>query len=249
MGRHPSIFAWDYQMEESAITIGSSRTCGLWDLSFLVHHCSWHLALRHPFLMLCVGHACCIFYCSGDIPGHRHVLRSLGFAWALELYFMFFLQLTSCFGMEIRLAEKSGLKGNSSLISKAMLSVWHFLPQQDLEQVQKELEEEDLDAALPLPEEEEEDLSEYKFAKFAATYFQGTTTHTYIRRPLKQPLLYHEDEGDQLVRQEMKNLEQGWVGWSNLGNPPAKGSFHFGRHSSATHVSMATVPPVCFECW
>uniref|UniRef100_A0A8C3EFD1 Myosin VIIA n=1 Tax=Corvus moneduloides TaxID=1196302 RepID=A0A8C3EFD1_CORMO len=59
----------------------------------------------------------------------------------------------------------------------------------DLEQVQKELEEEDLD----------EDLSEYKFAKFAATYFQGTTTHTYIRRPLKQPLLYHEDEGDQLA--------------------------------------------------
>ncbi|XP_071289066.1 unconventional myosin-VIIa isoform X5 [Agelaius tricolor] len=70
---------------------------------------------------------------------------------------------------------------------------------EDLEQVQKELEEEDLDAALPLPEEEEEDLSEYKFAKFAATYFQGTTTHTYIRRPLKQPLLYHEDEGDQLA--------------------------------------------------
>ncbi|NXI21385.1 MYO7A protein, partial [Sterrhoptilus dennistouni] len=70
---------------------------------------------------------------------------------------------------------------------------------EDLEQVQKELEEEDLDTALPLPEEEEEDLSEYKFAKFAATYFQGTTTHTYIRRPLKQPLLYHEDEGDQLA--------------------------------------------------
>ncbi|NXK50374.1 MYO7A protein, partial [Chauna torquata] len=70
---------------------------------------------------------------------------------------------------------------------------------EDLERMQKELEEEDLDAALPLPEEEEEDLSEYKFAKFAATYFQGTTTHTYIRRPLKQPLLYHEDEGDQLA--------------------------------------------------
>ncbi|NXR01476.1 MYO7A protein, partial [Sagittarius serpentarius] len=70
---------------------------------------------------------------------------------------------------------------------------------EDLERSQKELEEEDLDAALPLPEEEEEDLSEYKFAKFAATYFQGTTTHTYIRRPLKQPLLYHEDEGDQLA--------------------------------------------------
>lgn len=59
---------------------------------------------------------------------------------------------------------------------------------------------EDLDEALPLPEDDdEEDLSEYKFAKFAATYFQGNTTHTYVRRSLKQPLLFHDDEGDQLV--------------------------------------------------
>lgn len=71
---------------------------------------------------------------------------------------------------------------------------------QDLERTHHELEEEDLDEALPLPEDDdEEDLSEYKFAKFAATYFQGTTTHTYARRPLKQPLLFHDDEGDQLV--------------------------------------------------
>uniref|UniRef100_A0A4W4HLJ8 Myosin VIIAa n=1 Tax=Electrophorus electricus TaxID=8005 RepID=A0A4W4HLJ8_ELEEL len=70
---------------------------------------------------------------------------------------------------------------------------------EDLERGQAQLEEEDLDEALPLPEEDEEDLSEYKFAKFAATYFQGTSTHTYMRRPLKQPLLFHDDEGDQLA--------------------------------------------------
>ncbi|KAM9319057.1 unconventional myosin-VIIa-like [Pholidichthys leucotaenia] len=71
---------------------------------------------------------------------------------------------------------------------------------EDLEWTHKELEEEDLDEALPLPEDDdEEDLSEYKFAKFAATYFQGTSTHTYVRRPLKQPLLFHDDEGDQLA--------------------------------------------------
>ncbi|XP_070660060.1 unconventional myosin-VIIa isoform X4 [Bos indicus] len=70
---------------------------------------------------------------------------------------------------------------------------------EDLEHGRREMVEEDLDAALPLPDEDEEDLSEYKFAKFAATYFQGTTTHTYTRRPLKQPLLYHDDEGDQLA--------------------------------------------------
>lgn len=51
-----------------------------------------------------------------------------------------------------------------------------------------------------MPEDDaDDDLSEYKFAKFAATYFQGTSTHTYVRRPLKQPLLFHDDEGDQLV--------------------------------------------------
>ncbi|KAM9219927.1 unconventional myosin-VIIa isoform 2-T2 [Dugong dugon] len=70
---------------------------------------------------------------------------------------------------------------------------------EDLERGRREMVEEDLDTALPLPDEDEEDLSEYKFAKFAATYFQGTTTHTYTRRPLKQPLLFHDDEGDQLA--------------------------------------------------
>ncbi|XP_019717154.1 unconventional myosin-VIIa-like [Hippocampus comes] len=71
---------------------------------------------------------------------------------------------------------------------------------EDLERTHRQMEEEDLDEALPLPEDDdEEDLSEYKFAKFAATYFQGTNAHTYVRRPLKQPLLFHEDEGDQLA--------------------------------------------------
>lgn len=70
--------------------------------------------------------------------------------------------------------------------------------QQDLENVPRQFEEV-INEPLPLPDDEEEDLSEYKFAKFAATYFQGNATHMYIRRPLKQPLLFHEDEGDQLV--------------------------------------------------
>ncbi|XP_068601994.1 unconventional myosin-VIIa-like [Brachionichthys hirsutus] len=71
---------------------------------------------------------------------------------------------------------------------------------EDLERTHRELEEEDLDGALPLPEDDdEEDLSEYKFTKYAATYFQGTSSHTYVRRPLKQPLLFHDDEGDQLA--------------------------------------------------
>ncbi|XP_034147584.1 myosin VIIAa isoform X2 [Esox lucius] len=99
---------------------------------------------------------------------------------------------------------------DSDMVDKmfGFLGTTHSLPGQegappagfeDLERVQKELEEEDLDDVLPLPEDEEDDLSEYTFAKFAATYFQGSTTHTYVRRPLKQPLLFHDDEGDQLA--------------------------------------------------
>ena len=32
---------------------------------------------------------------------------------------------------------------------------------------------------------DDEDISDYKFNKFAGTYFQGQATHLYIRRPLK----------------------------------------------------------------
>ncbi|CAG5130123.1 unnamed protein product, partial [Candidula unifasciata] len=43
------------------------------------------------------------------------------------------------------------------------------------------------------------DLSEYKFSKFAAMYFQDNATHSYIRRALRQPLLPLESSGDQLA--------------------------------------------------
>ena len=36
---------------------------------------------------------------------------------------------------------------------------------------------------------DDEDISDYKFNKFVAAYFQGQATHSYVRRPLKQPLL------------------------------------------------------------
>lgn len=48
--------------------------------------------------------------------------------------------------------------------------------------------------------EDEEDLSEFKFQKFAATYFQGNVGHQYSRKPLKHPLLPLHTQGDQLVR-------------------------------------------------
>jgi myosin-7 len=55
------------------------------------------------------------------------------------------------------------------------------------------------DMKLPEVPEDTEDISQYKFAKFAATYFTNNATHSYIRRVLKQPLLPLKNEGDQLA--------------------------------------------------
>lgn len=62
----------------------------------------------------------------------------------------------------------------------------------------QKLPEIDLDT-VPMLEEPEEDvdgLAEYTFPKFAVTYFQKSATHTHIQRPLRYPLLYHEDDTD-----------------------------------------------------
>ena len=45
----------------------------------------------------------------------------------------------------------------------------------------------------------EEDVSQFRFSKFAATYFQGGATPAYIRRPLKQSLLPLTSEADSMV--------------------------------------------------
>lgn len=76
---------------------------------------------------------------------------------------------------------------------------WHL---QDLEEKRRRMISEnglDLDEmAIPLPDDEE-DLSEYKFSKFAAMYFKNNATHSYIRRVLREPLLPLASDGDKLV--------------------------------------------------
>ncbi|NWQ78989.1 MYO7B protein, partial [Columbina picui] len=72
---------------------------------------------------------------------------------------------------------------------------------EDLETKPNKLEEVDLDM-IPMSvelEEEADGLEEYTFPKFAATYFQGSSTHTHIRRHLRHPLLYHDDKDDVLA--------------------------------------------------
>ncbi|XP_063162991.1 unconventional myosin-VIIb isoform X2 [Candoia aspera] len=63
------------------------------------------------------------------------------------------------------------------------------------------LNEVDLDM-IPMTvelDEEADDLAQYTFPKFAATYFQGSSTYTHIRRPLRHPLLYHDEKDDILA--------------------------------------------------
>jgi myosin-7 len=52
--------------------------------------------------------------------------------------------------------------------------------------------------SIPRPKTDE-NLDEYVFSKFAATYFQGNATPEYTKKPLKQSLLTLKSEGDQLA--------------------------------------------------
>ena len=52
---------------------------------------------------------------------------------------------------------------------------------------------------VPTTQEDYEDLSDFKFPKFATTYFQGNVSHQYSRRPLKYSLLPLQTQGDQLA--------------------------------------------------
>ncbi len=55
------------------------------------------------------------------------------------------------------------------------------------------------DLKRPEVPEDDEDISQYKFAKFAATYFQANNNHAFKRGVLKSPLLSLKNDGDQLV--------------------------------------------------
>ncbi|XP_078420756.1 unconventional myosin-VIIa-like [Cetorhinus maximus] len=78
---------------------------------------------------------------------------------------------------------------------------------EDLEVKQEKLDEFDLDdMSLSSESDEEDDLAQYTFPKYAATYFQGSSTHTHIQRALRRPLLFHEDEVDVLASMAVWNI-------------------------------------------
>ncbi|XP_077514551.1 unconventional myosin-VIIa ck isoform X2 [Amblyomma americanum] len=57
----------------------------------------------------------------------------------------------------------------------------------------------EVEGSIPAVPEDKDDLSEYKFQKFAATYFQGTASHQYQRKPLKNSLLPLQTQGDTMA--------------------------------------------------
>ncbi|KAF5880167.1 unconventional myosin-VIIa-like, partial [Clarias magur] len=68
------------------------------------------------------------------------------------------------------------------------------------EEEEEKKQEEDEDEDYDDYDDDDYDDEEFSFAKFAAMHFQRSATHTYIQQRLKSPLLYHEDEGEALVR-------------------------------------------------
>lgn len=63
----------------------------------------------------------------------------------------------------------------------------------------EEIDIDDLPMEFTAGEDDDVDLDEYSFSKFATMYFQGSATPTYICQRLRQPLLHHEDREDVLV--------------------------------------------------
>ncbi|XP_068175182.1 unconventional myosin-VIIa [Antennarius striatus] len=79
----------------------------------------------------------------------------------------------------------------------------------------EEIDIDDLPMEEDLPKEDDDDLDEYAFSKFASMYFQGAATPTHIRQRLRQPLLYHEDESDVLA-----SLTVWWIILRFMGDLP-----------------------------
>ncbi|KAF3835753.1 hypothetical protein F7725_028311 [Dissostichus mawsoni] len=82
--------------------------------------------------------------------------------------------------------------------------------------ITEEIDIDDIPMEEDLPRgDDDDDLDEYSFSKFASMYFQGAATHTHIRQRLRQPLLYHEDEGDVLA-----SMTVWWIILRFLGDLP-----------------------------
>ncbi|XP_068447337.1 unconventional myosin-VIIb [Clinocottus analis] len=78
----------------------------------------------------------------------------------------------------------------------------------------EEIDIDNIPEDIPI-DDDDDDLDEYSFSKFASVNFQGAATYTHIRQRLRQPLLYHEDEGD-----VMASLTVWWIILRFMGDLP-----------------------------
>ncbi|XP_047514461.1 myosin-VIIa isoform X1 [Pieris napi] len=129
---------------------------------------------------------------------------------------------------ELALEEKRQLEAKRTLLqeaarkqdepvddSKLVEAMFDFLPDSSSEAPapkdtcafsdlpQQRADQQEMVTPMQTTSEDEEDLSEFKFQKFAATYFQGNVSHQYARKPLKHPLLSLHTQGDQLAAQAL----------------------------------------------
>ena len=95
--------------------------------------------------------------------------------------------------------------------SKLVDEMFNFLPRtdsvndnhvgptafKDLENHRDQASDTESENMIPVPhEDDQEDLTEYTFQKFATTYFQCNVGYQYQRKPIKQPLLPLTAQGD-----------------------------------------------------
>uniref|UniRef100_A0A8C7NEA1 Myosin VIIBa n=1 Tax=Oncorhynchus mykiss TaxID=8022 RepID=A0A8C7NEA1_ONCMY len=122
--------------------------------------------------------------------------------------------------------EKEASTQSESITAQEMVDdIFGFLPnmvggQEGQRTRPEEVDLDDLPMVEDIPEEDYDDLDEYSFSKFASMYFQGAATPTHVRQRLRQPLLYHEDEGDVVA-----SMTVWWIILRFMGDlPEPKGS-------------------------
>uniref|UniRef100_A0A8C1ZXC7 Myosin VIIBb n=1 Tax=Cyprinus carpio TaxID=7962 RepID=A0A8C1ZXC7_CYPCA len=98
-------------------------------------------------------------------------------------------------------AAKSQVKDDEEMVE----NIFGFLPSEKQMQNEKKKEKEmEMEKEKEMEREKEEkekdkESDEFSFSKFASLYFQGSSSPSHIQQRLRQPLLYHEDEGDALA--------------------------------------------------
>ena len=103
--------------------------------------------------------------------------------------------------------------------------------------------------------ENEDDISNYKYTKFAGTYFQGNANAFYVRRPLKQPLTSLKGDADAKAALsvwitilrfmgDMPEPKYMSDGSGATGSQSVMGKMYqtLGRRSSKTNVTPPTAP-------